>query len=170
MAFWIAAFVVVLGGIPALGWAQDGTDPAAAAPAVAEPVPQIAAQAPERGSTDAGALVDAMFEMAERRNVRQMALRDALRPFFVSDEDTDRFIVLLTHKVGQKRLLRDAYFSWSQQALEIDDAYGYAEARVRLRGISRFWLPRTTGMVLQLTRIDGRWYAKGPELTNIDLL
>ena len=149
------------------------TDPTAAV--MVEPAEAPAAE-PEaqaelrRGSSDAEALVTAIFDMARRRNVRQMALRDALRPYFVSDDDTDRFIVLLTHKVGQKRLVRDAYFRWQMQQMDLDEAYGYAEARVSLRGVSRFWLPRGTSLVLQLTRIDGRWYAKGPELTNIDLL
>ena len=132
---------------------------------------QMAAQIESlRGSSDATALVSAVFDMARRRNVRQMALRDALSPYFVSDDDTDRFIVLLTHKVGQKRLVRDAYFRWKMQRLDVDNAYGYAEAHVALRGVSRFWLPRGTSLVLQLTLIEGRWYAKGPELINIDLL
>lgn len=155
-------------------WADTSAATEVTPPVVVEPSSQVDASVVPtesvRGSTDAEALVSAIFDMTRRRNVRQMALRDALRVYFVSDEDTDRFIVLLTHKVGQKRLLRDAFFRWKLQRLEEDGAYGYAEAQVQLRGISRFWLPRGTSMVLQLTRIEGRWYAKGPELMNIDLL
>ncbi len=121
-----------------------------------------------RGASSVDELLKKTFNLAERKNVRQKILRDVWRPVFVTDDDVDRFIILLNQRVLERRWLRDRYFSWKVDSLELDEAYGYAKAEIVLWGISRFWLPRRNTITIEMNKIGDRWLMKGPELVDID--
>ena len=114
-------------------------------------------------------VVTEVFEFARRRNIRQRTLKRVWRPFFLEMEDVDSFMVLLSRKSLETRWLRDRFFAWDIEHIEIDEAYGFGEVEVSLWGISRFWLPRKNVIQLSATKIEGAWHLRGPELVDIDI-